>query len=134
MRALNKLAGSLTLLLLLAGTAWQASAAELANKTALQVDMQRHIDKNLIDGAYLYLDTTTGEAKRIYPITAHPMILEMGEHYILCSEFRNKDGGAVNVDFYMVQSGDGYSVFHTAIDDREMLEAWMKEGRAKRLQ
>lgn len=123
------------LFLFLAGLipAKSATALNLAEKADIQAAMQRYVDDNLVDGALLYLDQESGAVRRLHPVTAHPMILSMAEHYILCFDFRDDAGKKIPVDYYMAPEEDGYVVFHTAIDDRELLKRLMKEGQVKRV-
>ena len=93
--------------------------------------MQQHIDSQLVDGAYLRLETDTGEVVPLYPDTAHTIIFEMGEHFVLCYDFRDGEGSAVNVDFYLARADSSFVVFHTSIGDRSTLKK-MKEGRVSR--
>jgi hypothetical protein len=131
MRALQGFIGGVALAASLAVTASTANSAGLTEKIELQAAMQQHINQVLVDGAYLYLDRESGEVQSLYPITAHPKILRMGEHFVLCADFRNADGEAVNVDFYITPKADSFVVFHSAIDDRKVLKQLMSEGAAE---
>jgi len=110
-----------------------AGAATLAaqDKAALQAGMQQHIDRQLVQGAYLYLVPGSGEVRALHPVTSHPVILRMGAHFVLCADFIDAVGRPVNVDFYMASRGNGYVVFHAAVAQRAQLEALMKSGRVK---
>ena len=108
-------------------------ASSIAEKAALQAAMQRHIDRSLVDGAFLYLDTQRGEIKKLYPKKAHPMILKMGEYFVLCSDFQDVGNASVNIDFYLANENGRYVVFDVSVDEREALRRWMSEGKAKRL-
>lgn len=105
----------------------------LAEQATLQAAMQRHVEASSIDGAVLYLDRETGEARPLHPVTAHPMILSYGEHFVLCFDFRDASGKNVPIDYYMARRGNGYVVFHTAVADRTLLKELMADGRVKRL-
>jgi hypothetical protein len=111
----------------------QVFGAGIGDKAALQAAMQQHIDRNLIDGAYLYMDEKAGEVRPLYPQKAHPVILRMGDYYVLCSDFRDADNDPVNIDFYMAQSGDGYVVFHQSMDNDKLIHRLMNEGKAEPL-
>ncbi|MDX1402238.1 MAG: hypothetical protein R3245_09975 [Kiloniellales bacterium] len=132
MNALRSFLGSLMLVACLATTISDGHAARVGEKAALQAAMQRHIDRNLVNGVFLYLDTTNGEVRDLYPSKAHSVILRMGDYFVLCSDFRDKDGKSVNVDFYLARDGDRYVVFHSAIDDRRILKGLLSEGKAER--
>ena len=67
----------------------------------------------------------------LHPYTAHPMILRMGQYYVLCSDFRDDAGKSVNIDFYMARRGKGYVVFQMAVSHREQLEKLMKVGKVE---
>ena len=119
-------------------TSFLASVAEAADlslteKASIQASMQRYVDANLVDGALLHLDPKDGEVKKLHPVTAHPMILTMGEHFVLCFDFRDDAGNKVPVDYYMARKQDDYVVFHSAIADRPLLQRLMKGGKIKRV-
>jgi hypothetical protein len=103
------------------------------DKASLQAGMQQYIGRTLVNGIYLYLNPTTGDVRGLHPITAHPMILRMGEFFVLCSDFRDDQGVRVNVDFYMARREKGYVVFHTAVAQRDLLEQLMKAGKIERV-
>ena len=107
-------------------------AVSLGDKANLQVVMQQHIERHMVDGAYLSLEPDTGEVVPLYPDTAHTIIMTMGEHFVLCYDFRDQDGKAINVDFYLARNDTSFVVFHTAVEDRMMLKRLMKEGRVSR--
>lgn len=111
---------------------WSGWAASLTDKANLQVAMQQHIERHLVDGAYLRLEPETGEVVPLYPDMAHTVIMEMGEHFVLCYDFRDGEGSAVNVDFYLARADTSFVVFHTSIEDRSTLKRLMKEGRVSR--
>ena len=102
--------------------------ARVSEKAALQAAMQQHIDRNLVRGAFLHLDTETGQVRRLYPLKPHPMILRMGEYFVLCADFKDVTGKSVNVDFYLARDADSFVIFHSAVDDRVTLERWLSEG------
>jgi hypothetical protein len=109
-----------------------AGALSLDDKTNLQAAMQRHLDRGSVDGVYLYLDPSAGTARGLHPVTAHPMILQMGENFVLCYDFRDNAGKDVEVDFYMARKDTSFVVFHSAVGDREMLHQLMKAGKVTR--
>ncbi len=107
-----------------------ATPLPAADKALLQASMQRYIERGLVDGAWLTLDPVSGNVAGLHPDTAHPMILRMGPHFVLCSDFRDSDGHSVNVDFYMARSGKSFVVFQMAIAERERLERLIRAGKA----
>ena len=107
-------------------------ALDLKDKVSLQATMQRHIERNLVDGAYLHLNSSTGEIRELRVDDAHPMILRMGEFFVLCSSFLDAGGEHVNIDFYLAPRGHSYVVFAVEVENRDLLEGLMKTGKVKR--
>lgn len=133
MRSVTLAACGLVVALLTTSAAVGRPAIDIGQQAALQAAMQRHIDRQLVDGVYLSLDAESGAIRALHPVAAHPMILQMGAHFVLCSDFRDDDGSAVNVDFYLAPQGDSYVVYHAAIDDRALLQRLMRAGRLTRI-
>lgn len=119
------------LLLTISLPAHAGTKMSAAEKALLQAGMQQHIDRGLIDGAWLSVDLGTGNVSALHPVTAHPMIMKMGEHFVLCSDFRDTKGNAVNVDFFMTRRGKGFVVFQMVVDNRAPLMAMMKAGKVE---
>ena len=112
-------------------------AAEAENKVTtsdkilLQATMQQSIDRQLVNGKYFYFDAKAAEVQSLYPAKTHPMILQMGAHFVLCTNFRSAEGKEVNVDFYVARQDDGFVVFDTVVDDRVALKRLMSAGMVK---
>jgi len=109
------------------------NAIGLGDRASLQATMRQHIERSLVDGSYLQLDTDTGEVHELTPVSAHPVILQMGKYFILCSDFRNDRGEDINVDFYIAPRGNSYLVFRTEIENREVVKRLMKAGKVARV-
>lgn len=88
----------------------------------LQAVMQSYIEQSLVDGAMLHLDHKTGKVRELYPAKAHPMIMSLGKYYYLCTDFRDRDGKKVMVNFYAAKDHDRYVIFDTDFDASEELE------------
>ena len=91
LRAAGLVVGLCMALMAGAGSA-AAEALSLGDKVGLQAALQQHIDRQSADGAYLHLRADSGEVGTLYPATTHPMILRMGESFVLCYDFRDGDG------------------------------------------
>lgn len=104
-----------------------------AEKARLQAAMQQFIDRQSVDNALLFLDMKTGTTKRYYPVKAHPMIMQMGGHFVLCADLKDERGQSVPVDFYLAPDGRRFVVYHTEIDNRAPLKTLMKRGIVKKL-
>lgn len=107
-------------------------ALTLGEKASLQAALQRHVDRQMVGGVYLYLDASTGETKSLHPVTAHPMIMQMGDKFVLCFDFRDGKGKTVEVDYYLAAKNNSYVVYHTAINNRQLLMRLVKAGKVKR--
>ena len=128
---------SLLLVAVVLGLGFWAGASDawalgLSEKAELQAAMQRHVDRQSIEGTYPALDPGSGEVLRLHPVTAHPMILQMGEDFVLCFDFRDGKGQDVPVDFYMTRKDGTFMVFHSAARNRQMLHDFMKAGKVSR--
>jgi hypothetical protein len=86
-----------------------------------------------VKGTYLALERSSGVVRKLHPIAAHPIILKMGEYFILCSDFKDQKGQSVNVDFYLAPRGKRYVVFEALVDDRNRLKRLMKAGKVSRV-
>jgi hypothetical protein len=106
-----------------------ADAVSTADRTGLQAAMFQHIDGKVVDGVFLHVDLSVGKVEELAPGKAHPMILRMGKHFVLCTDFRDKEGKSVNIDFYVARHGSGFVIFHTEVNNRAPLEKLMKEGK-----
>ncbi len=95
--------------------------------------MQRGLDASLIHGAVQHVDLATGEITSFYPVENHPMVLKLGDLYVLCSDLMSKDGARVTVDCSFAPVGETCAVIQTEIDNRPPLDALMKAGKVTRL-
>jgi hypothetical protein len=112
---------------------WAGIAASetlsIGDKAELQAAMFHHIDQQLVDGSFLWLHASEGRVTRLAPAKAHPKILRMGDHFVLCVDFRDEQGKDVNVDFFVARSSETFVVFHTEIENRNVVRGLMKAGR-----
>ena len=110
-----------------------AAAGQISEteRVALQAAMVQHIDRQTIDGIYPWLNLPTGEVANYSPAKSHPMILKMGETYVLCTDFKDMKGASTNVDFYLARKGKSFAVMRTEIGNRGPLMDLMKAGKAE---
>ncbi len=114
---------------IVSGPAYSGSRISEGERATLQAVMHKEISRKLVDGKFLHLDFQSKELRTLYPAKAHPMILAMGEHFVLCTDFRDTTGKSVNVDFYATRNGRSFTIYQTAIDERHVVKALMKAGR-----
>lgn len=112
------------------------TSARLSTETRVQLQsaMRMYIDKVTVAGNYPNLDFKSGKVRNLHPAAAHPMILRMGEFYVLCVDFRDDAGASVNVDFYLSKKDKGYAIFQVEVANRAPLEALVKSGTAAMLE
>ncbi|MEM7670383.1 MAG: hypothetical protein AAF317_14795 [Pseudomonadota bacterium] len=101
-------------------------------KIKLQASMQRHIDRNLVEGAMLMVDFTSGGLTKYYPTKAHPTVLAGDGYFVLCADVWSADGASVPVDYYLVETQRGFKVIRTEVSNRGPLMAMMKAGDVRR--
>jgi len=129
---MKKLLGaSFLLVAAFAATPSVAAPVSEAERAALHAAMLQHIDRQAVDGIYLHMNLTGGTVEKFAPAKAHPMMFSFGEHYVLCTDFKDKDGKSANVDFYVAKRGKSYAVFQTEINNRAPLMKLMEAGAVK---
>jgi hypothetical protein len=128
MRSLRVFLASVILIWGGGGTVLADAAISITEKAALQATMQTHINRQLVEGVYLHLKKDTGKIRRLYPVSAHPIILQVGKYFVLCSDFRDKSGKKANIDFYIARGDTGYIVFEAVVDDRKRLGLFRKSS------
>jgi len=117
---------------LLAPAVQAASTLSLSEKALLQASMQSHIDGTSIEGRYPYLNVAQGQVSLLRQRQAHPLILRMGEYFILCSDFEAPGGDSVNIDFFLApRDGGGYVVFDRQVQNRALVMRLMKAGKVE---
>ncbi|MCP5084958.1 MAG: hypothetical protein GY948_25010 [Alphaproteobacteria bacterium] len=116
---------------LLSSPANAAQSVSTSERILLQATMQQSINQQLVDGKYFYFDAANSKVQAVYPAKTHPMILSYGGHFVLCTNFRTKEGKEVNVDFYIARKNESFVVFDTLVDDRAPLHKLMKSGLVK---
>ena len=114
--------------LLVATPSFAAGEDRVAVRTELQIAMQRHVDRSLINGILHNVNLDTGELQQFYPTTVHPMIMEGDGYFVVCSDLVDGEGIEFDVDFYVVESTRGYKIVRTEIDNRSELKNLVESG------
>lgn len=108
-----------------------AATLSEVERSALHAAMVSHIDRQAVSGMYLQVDLKSGTVNKFAPAKSHAMILTMGDNFVLCTDFKDEQGTATNVDFYVVRKGKSFAVFHTEINNRDPLKKLMDEGKVQ---
>lgn len=103
------------------------------DKVRLQAVMQRHIDSLTINGAVLHLDMASGAVIELFPTQAHPMIMSMGDHFVLCANLKDAAGHSLPIDLYVAVMDGRFVTFRTEIGNRAPLMEMMKRGQVRPL-
>lgn len=111
-----------------------ADKASTELRVLLQVAMQTHIDRITVAGRYPVVDLKSGAVRSLHPAATHPMVLRMGEYYVLCADFRDDAGQPVNVDFYVAKGDKRFTVFQVEVANRAPLDSLMKAGVVRMLE
>jgi hypothetical protein len=117
---------------LLSLNALGAAAETLSNEklVKLQTVMQGYIDANAINGALLRFDASTSQVTELFATKAHPKIMTIGQHFVMCADFVDAQGKPVMGNFYIAQDGDRFVVFNTTWGEDAALMSMMKDGKA----
>ena len=99
----------------------------------MQFSMQQFIEERSVEGAIVNLDLSSGLSEKLYAIESHPMVIELQDSYVLCSDLAKEDGSTVPIDVYIYRNGDAFEVIRFEVNNREPLERLMSLGFAKRL-
>lgn len=108
----------------------RADALDAVERASLHTVMVQHIDKLAIDGLWTQIDVQSGQIRQLAPARGHPMILQMGNAFVLCTDFVGFDGQPVNIDFYAVRQKGSFKIIQTEVANRRPLEALVAAGRA----
>jgi hypothetical protein len=122
----------LATLLLVAGLAVPGTGTAADVSAELQVELQTamlvHLDTIAPDGVYTYLDTGTQTLRTVYSANVHPMVVQAGDQFFVCSEFIDEEGERLTADFLVRKVGDSYRVVQTILGDRAALMALVEQG------
>ncbi|WP_152544673.1 hypothetical protein [Actibacterium mucosum] len=100
-------------------------------KTRLQSNLQRGLERRMVDGALLDINLVDGSVEKYFPIEAHAMIVQLGDTYVMCSDLRRPDGSESTVDYYLAPQGKRFVIMRTEIDNRDPLKKLIRSGAAK---
>ena len=99
------------------------------DRVALQLALMEYVDAKTFDGRFLHFDAEQKELLGLYPANLHPMIVPATGFYFLCADFRDDQGGKVDVDFVATKTESGFRVIQTMINNRAVVRQMMKQGR-----
>ncbi len=97
----------------------------------LQTVMQTHIDTNALNGALLRFDVETKQVSEMFATKAHPKIMTLGKHFVMCADFVDAQGKKLMGNFYIAQEAERFVVFNTTWGDDAALMSLMSSGQLK---
>lgn len=107
--------------------AGQAADVPAELQVELQTAMLVHLDAIAPDGVYTYLDTGSQTLRTVYSANVHPMVVQAGDAFFVCSEFIDEAGERLTADFLVRKVGEEYRVVQTILGDRAALMALMAQ-------
>ena len=99
------------------------------DRVALQLALMAFVDSKTFDGRFLHFDAERKELLGLYPANLHPMIVPGTGFYFLCADFRDDQGGKVDVDFVATRTAGGFRVIQTMINNRAVVREIMKRSK-----
>ena len=96
----------------------QATAASVAEKVTLQVELIAYIDARSDGGEFRYFDPSTASMVSVFPANLHPKIISHDGFDILCADFRDAAGEKIQIDFIARIRGGKAEILQMVIGDR----------------
>lgn len=59
----------------------------------------------------------------------HPVIIERDDAFVLCVDFKDKNGDKVEIDFVLVASGSQFQIMQTILNNRKNVMSYFKFGK-----
>ncbi|MEH6403922.1 MAG: hypothetical protein V7750_11150 [Sneathiella sp.] len=59
----------------------------------------------------------------------HPVIIERDEAFVLCVDFKDKNGDKVEIDFVLISSGAQFQVTQTILNNRKNVMSYFRYGK-----
>ncbi len=125
-KTFSKLALAASVAAVFAFSPAQAEKITPGLKSELQGAMIDYIDYNTVDGKFLYLNATQDKVVNYFPANLHPRILQIGDYFVLCSDFKTLDGANVDVDFLAVSVDNEIRVIQALVGQRDVIRRMMK--------
>ena len=72
----------------------------------IQQAMKRFIHEGTVDGVYRHYDPVTGKILRLEFIELTSKVLNKGDFYVSCGNFKDHRGRPVDLDLLVIQDGD----------------------------
>lgn len=90
-----------------AGFSYAPANAETVStnlRSELRAAMMNYINDNSVDGKFIYRNPVNGSVVVYEPVEVFAVVLNVGEHFVICSSFDTIDGKTVYVDFMAVHA------------------------------
>lgn len=81
-----------------------------AKRAGIQQAMTAFISGQEVKSRMLHYDPVAGELLQLELVELHEGIVQKGDFFVSCADFKGPDGRAYDLDFLVVPAGDGYRV------------------------
>lgn len=76
-------------------------------RASIQTAMGELIQRNTVDGVFRHYDPVAGKLLRLQLKELHDGIVQKGDFYVSCADFKDEAGNTFDLDFLVVPAGDG---------------------------
>jgi hypothetical protein len=73
----------------------------------IQAAMTRFVAEQSVEGVVRIYDPVDGKLLRLRLDEVHEGIVRKGDFFVSCADFRDQDGRRIDVDFLVIERGDG---------------------------
>ena len=99
------------------------------DRVALQLALMAYVDSKTFDGRFLHFDVERKELRGLHSANLFPMIVPATGFYFLCADFRDDQGGKVDVDFVATRTEGGFRVIQTMINHRAVVHEIIRRSK-----
>ncbi|MCU7905862.1 MAG: hypothetical protein KZQ76_08380 [Candidatus Thiodiazotropha sp. (ex Epidulcina cf. delphinae)] len=119
-RVKYSVANSMVVAALASGTVFAVDDPSIKGemRSNIQSAMSEMIERNTVNSVYNVYDPIEGRLHRLTLVKLHDGIVKKGGYYVSCADFKSAKAEMLDLDFLVVQKGDGFiatqAVIHKA--------------------
>ncbi|MCU7935492.1 MAG: hypothetical protein KZQ99_11510 [Candidatus Thiodiazotropha sp. (ex Dulcina madagascariensis)] len=104
------LVNSMVAAALVSGAAFAANDPSIKGdiRSNIQSAMSEMIERNTVNSVYHVYDPIEGQLHQLTLVKLHDGIVKKGDYYVSCADFKSAKGKMLDLDFLVVQKGDGF--------------------------
>ena len=100
----------------------QADAIEMKTRIDLQMGLKNYIEARTLDNVYEHFNVESGEIEPLVLKNLHPVIFVNGSKYLMCADYLDSNGNAVQLDFIVSLAGNEFRVEQEIPGKRDYLK------------